>query len=160
MSFNLDHIIILFHAFSDCSSGLLCPFIYLCFCPRKILIQSRQFCFDSYLYVKWERGLCRVIAPVLCYMLKQLFLYFCPRTVQTFCQWISWTSSQKWRRKQVQVADWTQYEMILSLLPVFCFLSMHLYKDILSIPRLLVLYLWCNTMNWGPTLCSMQLLFL
>lgn len=95
VSFNLDHIIILFHAFSDRSSGPLCPFIYLCFCPRKILIQSRQFYFDSYLYVKWERGLCHVIAPVLRYMLKRLFLYCCPRTVQTFCQWISWTSSHK-----------------------------------------------------------------
>lgn len=55
MSFNLEHINILFHAFSVCSGGLLCPFIYLCFCPRHILIQNRQFYFDSYLYVKRER---------------------------------------------------------------------------------------------------------
>lgn len=54
MSFNLEHINILFHAFSVCSSGLLCPFIYLCFRPRHILIQNRQFYFDSYLYVKCE----------------------------------------------------------------------------------------------------------
>lgn len=52
VSFNLEHINILFHAFSTCSSGPLCPFIYLCFCPRNILIQNRQFYFDSYLYVK------------------------------------------------------------------------------------------------------------
>lgn len=52
LSFNLERINILFHAFSVCSTGLLCPFIYLCFRPRHILIQNRQFCFDSYLYVK------------------------------------------------------------------------------------------------------------
>lgn len=56
MSFNLEHINILFHAFSVCSSGLLCPFIYLCFRPGHILIQNRQFYFDSYLYVKCEKG--------------------------------------------------------------------------------------------------------
>lgn len=56
MSFNLEHINILFHAFSVCSSGLLCPFIYLCIRPRHILIQNRQFYFDSYLYVKCGGG--------------------------------------------------------------------------------------------------------
>lgn len=74
MSFNLEHINILFHASSDCSSGLLCPFICFCFRPRNILIQNRQFYFDSYLYVKCERGVRLVIAPVLCFLLKQAFL--------------------------------------------------------------------------------------
>lgn len=72
VSFNLEHINILFHAFSTCSSGPLCPFIYLCFCPRNILIQNRQFYFDSYLYVKCGGG-GLVVAHVLCYLLKQLF---------------------------------------------------------------------------------------
>lgn len=56
MSFNLEHNNILFHAFSVCSSELLCPFIYLCFRPGHILIQNRQFYFDSYLYVKCKGG--------------------------------------------------------------------------------------------------------
>lgn len=73
-SFNLDHINILFHASSDCSGGLLCPFIYFCFRPRHILIQNRQFYFDSYLYAKCERGVLLVIAPVFCHLLKQPFL--------------------------------------------------------------------------------------
>lgn len=81
-SFNLEHINILFHAFSVCSSGLLCPFIYLCIRPRHILIQNRQFYFDSYLYVKCGGGGVRrlVIAPVLCCLLKQPF--FVPGIVQ------------------------------------------------------------------------------
>lgn len=54
MSFNLEHINILFHAFSVSSSELLCLFLYLCFCPGHSLIQNRQFYFDSYLYVKCE----------------------------------------------------------------------------------------------------------
>lgn len=40
---------------SVCSTGPLCPFIYLCFCPWHIFILKRQFCFDSYLYVKCAR---------------------------------------------------------------------------------------------------------
>lgn len=56
VSFNLEHINILFHALSVCSTGLLCPFIYLCFRPSHILIQNRQFYFDSYLYVKCGTG--------------------------------------------------------------------------------------------------------
>lgn len=73
-SFNLEHINILFHASSGCSGGLLCPFIYFCFHPRHVLIQNRQFYFDSYLYAKCERGVLLVIAPVFRSLLKQPFL--------------------------------------------------------------------------------------
>lgn len=107
MSFNLEHINILFHAFTVCSSRLLCPLIYLCFRPRNILIQNKQFYFDSYLYVKCGRegggrgcgkvcvyvglglvgggGCCwgwLVIAPVLCCLLKQPFFSSSPGIVQ------------------------------------------------------------------------------
>lgn len=78
VSFNLEHINILFHAFSTCSSGPLCPFIYLCFCPRNILIQNRQFYFDSYLYVKCGGGACRCS----CTLLFAEAAFFSPRIVQ------------------------------------------------------------------------------
>ena len=86
MSFYLEQINILFHDFPACSSGLLCLFLfsrgmYLFFCSSQVYyvyihIQSRQFYFDSYLYVKW--GKCpfhchRSCSPAI--MLKQLFSF-------------------------------------------------------------------------------------
>lgn len=81
MSFNLEHINILFHAFSVCSSGLLCPLIYLCFRPRHILIQKRQFYFDSYLYVKCEEEEEGVLSLLLYFAICWSSL-FCPGIVQ------------------------------------------------------------------------------
>lgn len=52
MYFNLEHITILFHAFffPVCSTGLLCPFTFVF--SSRAYSYYKQFCFDSYLYVK------------------------------------------------------------------------------------------------------------
>lgn len=77
MSFNLEHINILFHApLLSVPVGRFVLFIYFCLRPGHILTQNKQFYFDSYLYVKCGReGGCwgLVIAPVLGYLLKQPF---------------------------------------------------------------------------------------
>lgn len=141
MSLNLEHINILFHAFSDGSSGLLCPFIYLCFCPRHRLIQNRQFYFDSYLYVKCERGARLVIAPVLCCLLKQPF--FVLVVPETSCQWISCSSSQyilskvklrNWKKRQGGIFwQLTDFETIhfLSFVMSFLFIRLFLFMNVL-----------------------------
>lgn len=96
LSFNLEHINILFHAFSACSSGLLCPFTYLCFHPGHILIHNRQFCFDSYFYVKCGGGGRRVGVPCHCFctLLFAETAFFSPHpspshnSPKTSSQWI------------------------------------------------------------------------